>query len=123
EFFMLYQPLIDLDSGACTGVEALMRWRRDSGELVGPDLFIPIAEQFGLITQLTDRVLELVEADAGPYLAAHPDFHVAINLSAADLRSPAVAARIGAMLERTGARPSNLIVEITERGFLDLDSA
>jgi sensor c-di-GMP phosphodiesterase-like protein len=123
EFFMLYQPVIDLRSGACIGAEALLRWRRRTGETVGPDLFIPVAEASGLITLLTGRVLELVEADAGSYLARHPDFHVAINLSPADLRSPELPARIDGLLARSGARPSSLILEITERGFVDLDSA
>jgi len=123
EFFLLYQPVIDLRSGACTGAEALLRWRRQTGELVGPDLFIPVAEQSGLITRLTERVLDLVEHDAGCHLAHHPDFHVSVNLSPADLRSPDLIGRIDAILARSGARPSNLILEITERGFVDLDAA
>jgi sensor c-di-GMP phosphodiesterase-like protein len=123
EFFLLYQPLIELESGSVIGAEALLRWRRSTGELVSPELFIPVAEQSGLIAQLTERVFKLVEADAGNYLAAHPDFHIAINLAPADLQTSAVAQHIDGILTRTGACPSNLIVEITERGFLDLDSA
>lgn len=123
EFFLVCQPEVDLRSGVCVGVEALLRWRRSPSELVGPDVFIPIAEHNGLITQLTERVLDLVEADAGPYLAAHPNFHVGINLSPADLRSLAVTERIDTLLARSGIHPSNLMVEITERGFLDLASA
>jgi sensor c-di-GMP phosphodiesterase-like protein len=123
EFFLLYQPLTELESGSVIGVEALLRWRRNTGELVSPEIFIPIAEQSGLIAQLTERVFKLVEADAGNYLAAHPDFHIAINLAPADLQTSAVAQHIDGILTRTGACPSNLIVEITERGFLDLDSA
>jgi sensor c-di-GMP phosphodiesterase-like protein len=123
EFLLLYQPLIDLRSGACVGAEALLRWRRSTGELIGPDLFIPVAEQSGLITRVTAHVLELIERDAGGYMARHPGFHIGINLAPADLRSHAIVGVIDAFLARTGARPANLIVEITERGFLDLDSA
>jgi sensor c-di-GMP phosphodiesterase-like protein len=123
EFFVLYQPLVDLRSGACVGAEALLRWQRPTGELVSPDLFIPVAEQSGLICRLTDRLLELVERDAGEHLANHPEFHIAINLAPADLHTHAIVARLDTLLARTGARPSNVIVEITERGFLDLDSA
>jgi len=122
-FYLLYQPLIDMRSGACIGAEALLRWHHPSGEHVGPELFIPVAEQTGLITRVTARVLELVEHDAGDFLARHPDFHIAINLSPADLRSCEIVERIDAFLARTGARPANLIVEITERGFLHLDLA
>ena len=123
EFFLLYQPLIDLDSGTCIGVEALLRWRPPTGELIGPDLFIPIAERTGLITSVTARVFELIARDAGNHLAQHPEFHVGVNLSPADLRSYAIVDHIDKLLARSGARPSNLIVEITERGFLDLDAA
>ena len=122
EFFVLYQPIVNLQSGAWVGVEALLRWRRD-GRVVGPDLFIPAAEQSGQIVKLTERMLCLVTEDAGAFLAANPDFHVAVNLSAADIQSPALVGRLGTMLAQCGARPSNLIVEITERGFLHLESA
>ena len=122
EFFVLYQPIVNLQTGAWVGAEALLRWRRD-GRLVGPDVFIPVAEQSGQIVRLTERLIDLVAEDAGAFLAANPGFHVAINLSAADIQSPAIVGRLGAMLERCGARPSNLIVEITERGFLHLESA
>jgi len=123
EFHLLYQPLIDMRTGACVGAEALLRWRRPTGEHVGPDLFIPVAEQTDLITRVTARVLELVEQDAGDFLARHPDFHIGVNLSPDDLRSHEVVERVDALLARTGARPTNLIVEITERGFLHLASA
>jgi sensor c-di-GMP phosphodiesterase-like protein len=123
EFFLLYQPLVDLHSGRCVGAEALLRWRRSTGEVIGPDLFIPVAEQTGLITRITQRVLELIERDAGGFLARHPDFHVGINLSPEDLHSPAIGGYLDRLFERTGARASNLILEITERGFLDLASA
>ncbi|MGJ7917301.1 EAL domain-containing protein [Massilia sp. LXY-6] len=123
QFFMEYQPLVDLHSGACVGAEALLRWRDGAGELISPDLFIPVAEANGIVERLTERVLELVSADAGHFLASHPGFHVAINLSPADLHSTAIVGLLDRFMTRTGALPSNLIVEITERGFLHLDSA
>jgi sensor c-di-GMP phosphodiesterase-like protein len=123
EFYLQYQPIVELASGRCVGVEALLRWRRSTGEQIGPDLFIPVAEQSGIITRLTERVLALVEADAGAWLAAHPGFHVAVNLSAADLQSTAIVDLVDGFLQRSGARASNLIVEITERGFLDMATA
>jgi sensor c-di-GMP phosphodiesterase-like protein len=101
----------------------LLRWRRATGELIGPDLFIPLAEQTGTITQLTARVVELVEQDTRHFLVAHPDFHVALNLATVDVQSTAIVDQVDAMLARGGARPSNLIVEITERGTLDVGAA
>jgi sensor c-di-GMP phosphodiesterase-like protein len=123
QFFLEYQPLIDLASGACVGVEALLRWRDGAGELVPPDVFIPVAESNGMIGRITECVIDRVCKDAGRFLASHPDFHVAINLAPADLQSSAIVGLLDRLMLHTGARPSNLIVEITERGFLNLDKA
>lgn len=123
EFFLLYQPIVEMATGRIVGAEALLRWRRMSGEQIGPELFISVAEQAGLITRLTERVLQLVEADAGAFLASRADFHIAINLSAADLASHAIIDLFETVLERNGARPSNFIVEITERSLLDIENA
>ena len=123
EFFLAYQPVVDLRSGRWVGVEALLRWRRATGEVVNPDLFIPIAEQHGMIVRVTRRVLELVRDDAGGFLAAHPDFHIAINVSAADFHDPGFPDGLDAALRGMGAAPRSLILEVTERGLLDPDAA
>jgi sensor c-di-GMP phosphodiesterase-like protein len=123
EFYLVYQPIVDLDTGNMVGVEALLRWRNRNGEEVAPDIFIPVAERSKLILDLTDRVMQLVARDAGPYLKDHPHFHVAINLSAVDMQSPAILAKIERLIEHCGARPSNFILEITERSFLNLAAA
>ncbi|GGY43111.1 EAL domain-containing protein [Pseudoduganella albidiflava] len=123
EFFLLYQPIVELATGKWVGAEALLRWRRATGELIGPDLFIPIAEQTGTITKLTGRVIRLVQRDAGRFLVDFPGFHIALNLSASDLRSTAIVDLLDRLLAQTGARPANLIVELTERALLDIGSA
>jgi sensor c-di-GMP phosphodiesterase-like protein len=123
QFYMEYQPLIELRSGICVGVEALLRWRDGAGELVPPEVFIPVAESAGVIGKLTERVLELVCEDAGPFLASHPGFHVAINLAPSDLQSNVIVGLLDKLMSRSGAGPTNLIVEITERGFVHRDSA
>lgn len=123
EFFLLYQPVVELRSGRWTGVEALVRWQRPSGELIEPDVFIPLAEQTGTIAQLTERVLQLAEQDTRHFLATHPAFHVALNLAASDLHSDAIVGQLDAILARGSIKASNLIVEITERGILDIEAA
>lgn len=123
EFYLVYQPIVRLDTGACIGVEALLRWRRPTGEHIGPDLFIPVAEESELITRLTRRVLELVARDAAGIFASHPDFHIAVNLSAADFRSTRFGPELDAMLASLGARPHNIVLELTERRFLNADEA
>ncbi len=123
ELFLLYQPVVELASGRWVGVEALLRWRRPTGEIVNPDLFIPIAEQHGMIVRVTRRVLELVAQDAGDFLVRHPHFHIAINVSATDFHDPGFVAGLEAALRGMGAAPANLILEVTERGLLDPDVA
>jgi sensor c-di-GMP phosphodiesterase-like protein len=123
ELFLLYQPIVDLESGEWVGAEALIRWQRPTGELVDPNIFIPIAEKSGLIEQVTQRVLELAARDTGAFLRRHPRFYVAVNLSAADLHSPRLPAQLDDFLSTTAAAPGNLVVEITERGLLNVELA
>ena len=119
ELFLEYQPIVDLRSGRWIGVEALVRWRRPTGELVCPDLFIPIAEQHGLIVKLTRRVLELIRRDVGDFLADRPDFHVGINVAPADFHAGDFLDCLRGCLRTMKAAPGNLILEVTERGLPD----
>lgn len=121
QFFLLYQPVVDLATGQWVGAEALIRWQRP-GELVMPDFFIPLAEQNGLIEQLTECVFQLVARDTHTFLKRRPGFHIAINLSAADLHSPQLLPLLDRLLVETGAAPQNIIVEITERGLLNVET-
>jgi sensor c-di-GMP phosphodiesterase-like protein len=123
EFFLLYQPIVNLQTGQWVGVEALLRWRRPVGEIVSPDIFIPIAEETDLIERITERVIALAAKDIGDVFRRYPDFHVAINLSAADLHSKHTPALLSRFLSDTGAGPKNVIVEATERGFLQVKLA
>ncbi|RZI41608.1 EAL domain-containing protein [Herbaspirillum sp. HC18] len=123
EFFLNYQPLVDLHNGKCIGVEALLRWRRRDGTMVRPDVFIPIAEESGLIQQVTKRVMEIVARDAPMLMKRHPDCHIAINLSAADLESESTVAMLKDLVHRAGIEPKNIVVEATERVFLRADIA
>jgi sensor c-di-GMP phosphodiesterase-like protein len=123
EFFMLYQPVVDLRNGSVIGAEALLRWRRGNGEMMRPDIFIPVAEEAGLIGQISERVMRLVAHDAAALFKSRPDFHLAINLSASDLHAERTMGLLYQLIRDTGAEPGNLIAEATERGFMQADVA
>lgn len=123
EFFLVYQPVVEIATGQWQGVEALVRWRHPQGDIVMPDVFIPVAEHSEVIGQLTARVFELVERDVGALLTANPDFYVAINLSAQDLQTDHALFRLKALKHRLGLQPGQLMVEVTERMLLNPDSA
>ncbi|UFH51330.1 EAL domain-containing protein [Pseudomonas sp. KNUC1026] len=123
EFEVHYQPIMHLASGGCAGAEALVRWRRPDGSMVRPDLFIPLAEESGLIQPITDLVLEAVVDELGALLRSDPQLHVAVNLCAEDLKSGRVLPVVARVLEGTGIAAEQLWLEATERGFMDIDRA
>jgi sensor c-di-GMP phosphodiesterase-like protein len=121
EIFVLYQPVVELASGRWTGVEALVRWRRPTGELVRPDLFIPVAEESGFISLITERVIEFLRHDAPRMLEKRADFHIGLNLASADLESERTVRLVRTLARDIGAGPGNLMVEASERRFLNTD--
>lgn len=123
EFFMMYQPIVRLDNRQCVGAEALLRWRRQDGTLVRPDLFIPVAEETGLITSITRRILALIEREVPALVSAFPQLHISVNLSSRDLQSANIVKQLSVLMRRSGIAPGNLIVEATERGLIDVELA
>jgi sensor c-di-GMP phosphodiesterase-like protein len=117
EFFVEYQPIVEMDSRQWIGAEALVRWRRPD-RIIRPDSFIPAAEESGAITVITRCVAAIVAADLPRILSIDPNFQVSINLSVADLQSQSTLAMLEDIIQAEGARPANLEIEATERGFL-----
>lgn len=115
EFVLHYQPRVDLHSGEITGLEALARWQHPEKGLVAPDIFIPVAEETGLILPLGEWVLReaCTQAKAWEKAMGKP-VSVAVNLSARQFRQVNLIERVFAILNETGLSPACLELEITE---------
>lgn len=123
EFYLEYQPIMHLPLNTCVGAEALIRWRTPANTFISPDTFIPAAEAAGVICQLTQRVFEIVAKDMRSAFMMYPDFHVGINISSHDIRSGQLPALIQQLKTTTGAHGKQILIEVTERGFLDDEEA
>jgi diguanylate cyclase (GGDEF)-like protein/PAS domain S-box-containing protein len=109
-----YQPLIGLRDGATIGVEALLRWKDPSGELILPGMFIPLAEDLGLSEAIGDWVLEEACVQAGRWKEAGLDLTTTFNISPRQLRRKNLAKRVISAVENARIDPSKMVVEITE---------
>jgi len=109
-----YQPQLRLADDRIVSVEALLRWHHPRQGLVPPEEIIRLAEQSGLVTQLTARILDMAVADCAGWRDRQPDLGVAVNLSAWDLQDPALPEYVGKCLERHGLPAGCLTLEVTE---------
>ena len=120
EFFILYQPYIDLRTGQVVGVEALVRWRHPTLGILEPGSFISMAERSDIIVALDTWVLEETCRQARIWLdRGLPRLRLSVNLASRDLSNPDLFANIDRALDETGIDPSMLELEITERVVLD----
>ena len=115
EFSVHYQPLIDLKNGAVFSVEALVRWNSTAFGVVGPDEFIPLAEENGLIIALGEYVLRTACTDLKSWLdAGHNIPGIAVNISVLQFMQPMFTELVSDVLSEVGLAPGNLELEITE---------
>jgi diguanylate cyclase (GGDEF)-like protein len=119
ELQLYYQPKISLKTGRVTGLEALLRWNHPTRGLVPPTEFIPIAEQTGLMHQLTRRVLGLVGEQMADWDRDGVLLPVAVNLSARNLLEPDLDRVVAAMLDLHGLPASMMEFEITESALIE----
>ena len=109
-----YQPKVSLREGRVVGVEALARWPVISGSRTPPDVFVPLAENAGLIAPLTFQIMRASLEACARWRVRHPDCRVAVNISPLVLADPSLPDAIERMLAATGLGPGSLIAEITE---------
>jgi diguanylate cyclase (GGDEF)-like protein len=117
EFVLHYQPVVDLRTGAMTGVEALLRWDHPKHQLVAPDRFIPLAEETGLIIPIGRWVLHEACRQAARWQNSHPGstpLDMSVNVSGRQLHDPWFAADAAAALAASGLPPDRLVLEVTE---------
>lgn len=111
ELEVFYQPLMNARSGRITGAEALVRWRHPVRGILAPEAFIALAEETGLIVSLGTFVLRRACEDAVKWPSS---LSVAVNVSPAQFRDPALLASVREILVATSLVPSRLEIEITE---------
>jgi diguanylate cyclase (GGDEF)-like protein len=114
QFFLVYQPMLDLESEQVVGVEALLRWRHPARGVIQPDAFIPIAEDNGLIVALGRWVLEQACAQGAAWHHRGYPLTIAVNVSARQLERTAFVEEVRAALHGSGLDPAALTLEITE---------
>ncbi|WP_293373869.1 EAL domain-containing protein [Nevskia sp.] len=112
-----YQPIHASDNLRAVGVEALLRWQHPGKGLVMPNVFVPLAEESGLIIPMTAWLMKKVRADLETLLREHPDFYVALNLSPKHFADPGLPALVREIFG--GDFPAGrLVFEVTERELL-----
>ena len=111
EFVPYYERQVDLETGELTGFEMLARWRSPRLGMVGPELFIPIAEEAGMVADLSERLIGRAMRDAGEW---DPSLSLSVNISPVQLRDPWFANTLLKFMTETGFPAERLEIEITE---------
>jgi diguanylate cyclase (GGDEF)-like protein len=114
-FDVHYQPIVAAAGGGMIGVEALVRWTHPTRGNIPPSVFVPLAEESGLMSQLGEIVLRRALADA----ARWPELSVAVNLSPLQIRDRWLVDLVAAVMEETEIAPSRVVLEITEGVLID----
>ena len=122
ELFLHYQPIVRLEDAGLVGFEALVRWKSPELGMLGPDEFIPVAEETGLIDGLGKWVLQRACRDMAELNALLPEgagVSVSVNVSSRQLGQARFAGQVEAALAETGMRPDRLVLELTETALMD----
>ena len=123
ELRLHYQPIVDLPSGAVTGLEALVRWQHPVHGLLSPAAFVPLAEETGLVVPLGRWVLREACQQLRAWQEVTPGLSVAVNVSAQQLEAGELVQDVAEILAETGVDPGSLCLELTETSLLDAKEA
>jgi diguanylate cyclase (GGDEF)-like protein len=119
QFFLLYQPTVDLQTDACTGVEALLRWRHPVRGMVEPAGFVAMLETTGHIVEVGAWVLEEACRQGAEWHAKGHRFTVSVNVSGRQLELERVVDDVHVALSRSGFDPRMLVLELTETTLMN----
>jgi diguanylate cyclase (GGDEF)-like protein len=114
-FEVHYQPVVAAEGGGIVGVEALLRWTHPTRGAIPPSMFIPLAEESGLMVELGEIALRRALSDG----ARWPELFVSVNLSPVQMRSRNLVETLGAVLAETGMPASRVVLEVTEGVLID----
>ncbi len=117
-FVLVYQPIVHLATGQLIGVEALLRWPQEDGSLLGPESFIDLAEDTGLMIPLGRWAFWQACQQARAWVDQGLDLYVSVNLSTHQLLSPTLVREIQEAVNEVGISPARLELEITEGGMM-----
>ncbi|HSD23817.1 MAG TPA: bifunctional diguanylate cyclase/phosphodiesterase [Solirubrobacterales bacterium] len=123
EFVLHFQPIVEIDSAAVVGVEALIRWMHPTQGLILPDRFIPIAEESGQIHALGRWVLWEACRQVVEWEDTHGELRLNVNISGAQLRQASLVREVAEILEATGLEPERLTLEVTESVLMEVSSS
>ena len=121
QFSLNYQPIISLETGKTVGLEALLRWKHPEQGMIRPDLFIPVAEEIGLIKELGLWVFETACIQLHhlqTQFSAYADLGMNINVSPIQLKQPKIVYQIQDIIDKTGIKGPTCRVEITETAMM-----
>ncbi len=120
DFILYYQPQVDIQTGEIVGMEALVRWNRNGNGIVAPNIFIPIAEETGLIIPLGSQIIHKAAEQTSVWIKDHLlDHKVAINISARQFKQLNFLDQLKSTLDEFNLPASNIEIEITEATVME----
>lgn len=122
QFEPFVQPIIDLSTGKCAGGEVLMRWDHPQRGILTPAEFIDEAERTGLIVPMSDTVMARASHRLASVVREHPELYFSFNVTPLQLRQPGFVGRLGELFNDDALPRHNVLLELTEREFVDGDA-
>lgn len=116
---LYYQPLIDVVTGNVCGAEALLRYKSEDGNILPPNIFIPILEETGLVVPVGKWIINEAIKKCKEIQAVIPEFHININVSYIQVIKSNLVKDVTTAIEKYNINPSSIIIEMTESGLLE----